>query len=146
MHATNRKLLFLVTAFVEGATGLCLLALPALLFAILLGWEQATVDAIFVGRIAGASLLAMGIASWMARNDALAPAQRGLLTGILVYNTAASMLLVFAGAVLKMIGVLLWPAVALHAVLAVWCIRFLWLDRIMGDSGAAAVERRTPKR
>ena len=134
MPATSRKLFLLVTAFVEAATGLGLLILPAALFAILLGLEQATVDAIFVGRIAGAALLAIGIASWMARSDTLTPAQSGLLTGILIYNAAASMLLAFAGAVLKMIGVLLWPAVALHAILTVWCFSCL-----------RAVDRRTPK-
>ena len=125
MHATNRKLLLLVTALVEAATGLCLLILPAVLFAILLGLEQPTVDTIFVGRIAGAALLAIGIASWMARNDTRTPAQRGLLTGILIYDAAAAILLAYAGAVLEMSGVLLWPAVALHAILAVWCFSCL---------------------
>jgi len=145
MHVTDPKLLLVVTAVVEGATGLCLLFLPALLFALLLGWEQAMLDANFVGRIAGASLLAIGIASWIARNDAWTPAQRGLLTGILVYNATASMLLAFAGIVLKMVGILLWPAVALHAILAVWCLRHLWPDRIKRDSGGAAVEGRSPQ-
>jgi len=125
MYATNRKLFLVTTASVEAATGLCLLILPALPFAILLGLEHASTEAIFVGRIAGAALLAIGIASWMARTDTSTSAQLGLLTGILVYDTAASMLLAFAGAVLKMIGVLLWPAVALHALLAVWCFSCL---------------------
>jgi hypothetical protein len=132
MRATNRKLFLLVTAFVEAATGLCLLFLPAILFAVLFGLREATVDAIFVGRIAGAALLAIGIASWMARSDTLTPAQLGLLTGILIYDVAASMLLAFAGAVLKMIGFLLWPAVALHAILAVWCFSCLRPDSIPG--------------
>ena len=125
MHATNRKLLLLITALVEAATGLCLLILPAMLFAVLLGLERATVDTIFIGRIAGAALLAIGIASWMARSDTPTPPQLGLLTGIFVYNTTTSMLLAFAGAVLKMVGILLWPAVALHAILAVWCFSCL---------------------
>jgi hypothetical protein len=130
MRATNRKLFLLVTAFLETATGLCLLFLPAVLFAVLLGLKEATDDTTFFGRIAGAALLAIGIASWMARSDTLTPAQLGLLTGILIYDAAASMLLAFAGAVLKMIGVLLWPAVALHAVLAVWCFICLRPDSI----------------
>jgi hypothetical protein len=57
MRATNRKLFLLVTAFVEAATGLCLLFLPAVLFAVLFGLKKATVDAIFVGRVAVAALL-----------------------------------------------------------------------------------------
>ena len=121
MYARNRKLLLLITALIEGATGLCLLFVPAALFAILLGLDHATVDAIFVGRLAGAALLSIGVTSWMARTDTRTPAQVGLLTGILIYNAAATLLLVYAGALLKMIGVLLWPAVAIHAMLAVWC-------------------------
>jgi hypothetical protein len=66
----------------------------------------------------------------MARNDTRTPAQLGLLTGILIYNVAASMLLAFAGAVLEMTGVLLWPAVAVHAILAVWCFGCLRPDSI----------------
>jgi len=88
MRATNRKLFLLVTAFFEAATGLCLLFVPAILFAVLFGLREATVDAIFVGRIGGAALLAIGIASWMARSDTLTPAQLGLLTGILIYDAA----------------------------------------------------------
>jgi hypothetical protein len=145
MRPTNRKLLLLVTALVEAATGLCLLILPAVLLALLLGVGQATVDAIFVGRIAGAALLAIGIASWMARNDTRTPAQLGLLTGILFYNAAAAMLLAYAGAVLKMIGVLLWPTVALHAILAVWCFSCLRPDGIAGDFRGEVVDSRTPK-
>ena len=145
MLATNRKLLLLTTAFVEAATGLCLLFLPAVLFAILFGLDPATADTIFVGRIAGAALLAVGIASWLARTATSTPAQRGLLIGLLVYNVAAAMLLAFAGAVLKMIGVLLWPAVALHAILAVWCFSCLRPDLIAGDFRGEVVDRRTPK-
>jgi hypothetical protein len=126
---TNRKLFLLVTALVEVATGLCLVLLPAALFGLLLGLEHVGVDASFVARIAGIALIAIGIASWMARADAFNPAQRGLLTGILIYDAAASALLAFAGIVLKMIGVLLWPAVALHAMLTIWCLGCLRPDR-----------------
>ena len=126
MSATNCKLFLSVTALVEATTGLCLLILPAVLFAVLLGLDPATADAIFVGRLAGAALLAIGVASWMARIDGRTPAQLGLLTGILVYNAAATLLLAYAGAILKMVGILLWPAVVLHAILAVWCFRCLW--------------------
>src|SRR5262245_29849502 len=119
------KLRLVVTACVETATGLCLLFLPAIMFAILLGVENATVETTFVGRIAGAALLAIGVASWIARADALTHAHLGLLIGIFVYNAVASILLAFAGTVLQMIGPVLWPAVVLHAVLAIWCLACL---------------------
>lgn len=129
MYAKNRKLFLSATAVVEAATGLCLLVLPAVVFAVLLGLDHATVDAIFVGRLAGAALFAIGIASWVARMDTRTPAQVGLLTGILIYNLAAALLLAYAGAVLKMFGVLLWPTVVIHAILAVWCFHCLQSDR-----------------
>jgi hypothetical protein len=132
MHATNRKLLLLVMAFAEGATGLCLLVLPAVLLAVLLGVEQPTVDATFVGRIAGAALLAIGVASWMTRDDTGSAAQRGLLVGLLIYNAVVALLLAYAGAVLAMAGILLWPTVALHAILTAWCFRSLWPGRMAG--------------
>src|SRR5262249_47587476 len=99
----------------------CLLFLPNILFSMLLGVAHPTKEAIFVGRLMGAALVAIGVASWIARADARTPAQLGLLTGIFIYNVGASTLIALAGAVLKMVGVLLWPAVALHAFLAVWC-------------------------
>ena len=132
MHATNRKLLLLVMAFAEGATGLCLLVLPAVLLAVLLGVEQPTVDATFVGRIAGAALLAIGVASWMTRDDTGSAAPRGLLVGLLIYNAVVALLLAYAGAVLAMAGILLWPTVALHAILAMWCFMCLRPDRRAG--------------
>jgi hypothetical protein len=52
-----------------------------------------------------------------------------LLTGILIYNVAAAILLAYAGVALKMIGVLLWPAVAIHAILAIWCFGCLRPER-----------------
>ena len=116
----KRNLFLIVIAAVEAATGLALLLLPSVPFALLLGLESATVEAVFVGRIAGAALLAIGVASWMARKDALNPSLFGLLVGILIYNTAVSILLVYAAAILKMTGVMLWPTVAFHALLAVW--------------------------
>ncbi len=129
MYARNCKLFLSVTAFVEIATGLSLLILPAVVLTVLLGLDHATADALFVGRLAGAALLAIGVASWIARFDSRTTAQLGLLTGILIYNAAASMLLAFAGVVLKMIGVLLWPAVVLHAILAVLCFSCLQSGR-----------------
>ena len=116
----KQNLFLIVIAAVEAATGLGLLLLPSVPFALLLGLEGTTVEAIFVGRIAGAALFAIGAASWMARKDALNPSLFGLLVGILIYNTAVSILLVYAAAVLKMTGVMLWPTVLFHALLAIW--------------------------
>ncbi|MET0744417.1 MAG: hypothetical protein ABWY78_13690 [Microvirga sp.] len=94
------------------------------------------IETLVVGRITGASLLAMSIGSRMARRDASTPTRRGVLTGILGYDAAATVLLAYAAAALKMTGILLWPAVALHAMLAVRCVACLRPERAAGGSGA----------
>jgi len=119
MNAKRNSFLIVVAA-VEAATGLGLLLLPSVAFALLLGLEGAAVEAIFVGRIAGAALVAIGVASWIARKDELNPSLFGLLVGILIYNAAVSILLLYAAAALKIAGVMLWPTIVFHALLAVW--------------------------
>lgn len=133
MSATSRKQFLTVTALAEAPLGLCLLFLPAFPLAILLGVEPAPVETLFVGRVTGAALLAIGVASWIARTDTLTPAQFGLLTGLFIYDATAAILLIFAGTVLNMAGVVLWPAVALHAVLAAWCWICLRSDEPAND-------------
>src|SRR5262245_52509712 len=92
MYAKNEKLFLVLTAFVEAGAGICLLFLPNILFSMLLGVAHPTKEAIFVGRLMGAALIAIGVASWIARADARTPAQLGLLTGIFIYNVGASTL------------------------------------------------------
>ena len=136
VNAANRKLFLIVTALAEGSIGLGLLLLPSVPLALLLGLESAAVEAVLVGRIAGAALVAIATASWAAKAEALNPAVFGLLSGILIYNTLVLILLVYASALLKMAGVLLWPTVVAHAVLAVWGALLLFRGEI-GDSRRA---------
>ena len=114
--------LMTVTAFVETGTGLLLLIWPALVFALLFGWRQVAPDTLLIGRVAGAGVISIGVASWPARRDTRTPGELGVLAGVLTYNVLSALLLAFAGAGLKMAGVLLWPAVVYHAVLAAWCV------------------------
>src|SRR4051794_13919051 len=100
--------LLLVTAVVEVAAGVGLLLLPVVAFELLLGVSRPAPEAVFVGRVAGAALLAIGVASWAARPDKHSSAQVGLLAGLLLYNCAAAALLVYAGLGLSMDGVALW--------------------------------------
>ena len=111
-----------VTALVEGPTGLLLLVWPALVFALLFGWHLPAPETLVMGRIASTGVLSIGIASWAARADARAPAQLGVLAGVLTYNAPGAAVLVFAGTVLSMAGVALWPAVAYHVALAAWSL------------------------
>jgi hypothetical protein len=117
--SANRKL-FLVLASTEALIGLSLILLPAVPLALLLGLTGVAIEAIFVSRIAGAALVAIGVVSWMARAEELNPSLFGLLIGVLIYNAAVTILLLYAGIVLRMVGPLLWPTVAFHAVLVVW--------------------------
>jgi hypothetical protein len=112
----------MVTALGEAATGLFLLVMPAAVLTLLLGVKEAGDEALFLGRILGSALLAIGVACWLARRDPGGPAQHGMLAGVLIYNVAAAALLACAGLVLKMTGLFLWPAVVLHTALAVWCV------------------------
>jgi hypothetical protein len=41
------------------------------------------------------------------------------------YNLAADAIFAFAGLSAGLVGVALWPAVALHAVMTVWCLASL---------------------
>src|SRR5262245_7638340 len=117
----QRAYLLIATAIIEAGTGLLLLVLPSAPIAMLLGIGSAAPETLLVGRVAGAALLALGIACWPAQGDRKGPAQFGLLIGILIYDVTAAGLLTYAGLALGMTGIALWPAVALHTALAVWC-------------------------
>jgi hypothetical protein len=111
----------MTTVLIELPVGLLLLAAPAALTRLLLGATLDTAASSTVARIAGAALLAVSVACWTARDDAPGHAVRGVIVAVLVYNCLAALALAHAGAVLELAGVLLWPAVALHLALAVWC-------------------------
>jgi hypothetical protein len=102
------------------------MVLPAVPQALLLGTNQASPEATFFARIAGAALVAIGLACWLGRSDPGGPAQLGLIVGLLAYDLAAAALLVYARLYLSLAGLALWPAVVLHVVLAVWCVVCLW--------------------
>jgi len=110
----------MVTALSEGGTGIALLAAPAVVFALLLGVESPAPEALVVGRVSGGALLAIGVTCWLVQGES-GQIQRGVLAGVLIYDVAAAALLAYAGAVLSMAGAALWPAVALHGALALWC-------------------------
>jgi predicted membrane-bound dolichyl-phosphate-mannose-protein mannosyltransferase len=111
-----------LTAIIEVATGLGLMAVPSVVVRLLLGSPLDTSAAAMLGRVAGAAVLALGVACWLARDDTQSRATRGLVVAMLMYNIPATAVLAFAGIGLGLHGVALWPAVVLHAVMAIWCI------------------------
>jgi hypothetical protein len=110
-----------LTAIIEAATGLGLLAVPSVVVRLLLGSPLDTSAAVTLGRLAGGALFALGVACWLARGDTQSRAARGIVAAMLLYNVAFAALLAFAGVGLGLHGVILWPAVALHAAMAIWC-------------------------
>lgn len=107
---------------IELGAGLALLCLPSATASLLIG---ATLDApgpLTVARLGGAGLLALGLACWLGRDDAQGAAARGVVTAMLLYNVGAVAVLAFAGIGFGLHGVALWPAVVLHAAMAVWCV------------------------
>jgi hypothetical protein len=124
------KPLFIVTAVAEVSTGLALLVSPALVASILIGAPFDTPADSVVGRVAGAALLALGTACWRARNDGLSSSASGLVSGMLLYNAFTVLVLAEAGLVLHLVGIGLWPAVVLHAVMAIWCLAVVLVKRV----------------
>ena len=118
------KRLLTLTALIEAATGLGLIALPAVVVRLLLGAEISGA-AIPLGRVAGVALLALGVACWLASYDKESCAARGVVSAMVLYNLGATVVLGAAGLGSQPSGVALWPAVVLHAAMAVWCITSL---------------------
>lgn len=123
------KVLLVVTAASEAATGLALLLLPSMVVSLLLGATLDTPSGSVVARVAGAALLALGTACWLARNDQQSGAAKGLVAALLLYNAATIAVLVYAAYGLALSGIGLWPAIIVHAVLAAWCVACLRMNK-----------------
>jgi hypothetical protein len=115
------KALLVVTAAVESGTGVALLAAPTWAVALLLGARLDSPAAIVVARIAGAALFSIGLTCWLARKSPEGDAHTGRIVGLLAYNVAVAALLVLASVAEHLHGIALWPGVALHAGLSIWC-------------------------
>jgi len=118
------KRLLKLTALIEVPTGLGLMAVPVIVVRLLLGADISGAS-IPLGRVAGAALLALGVACWLAQYDAQSCAARGLVSAMVLYNLGAVVILGAAGIRSQPVGIALWPAVILHAVMAVWCVTSL---------------------
>jgi hypothetical protein len=120
------KSLFATSATIEVPTGLGLMAVPTVVVQLLLASPLDASAAVMLGRVAGAALLALGIACWLARDGTRSSAARGLVAAMLVYNVAVAAFLAYSGIGLGLRGVALWPALIVHAAMAIWCAACLW--------------------
>ena len=116
------KKLLAIAAVAEAATGLALLVVPSLVGRLLLGAELSGVSVV-IGRVTGIALIALGVGCW--------PGQTAL-SGMLAYSSLVTAFLAYLGIRGKWVGPLLWPAVALHAVLTLFLARS-WLAKRRTD-------------
>jgi hypothetical protein len=124
------KKVLVLAAVSEAATGLVLLTAPALVGRLLLGVELAGA-AIPVARIAGIALIALGVGCWPG----------SALAGMLTYSILVTVYLACVGIAALFAGVLLWPAVGVHAVLTVLLARVAFAQRQAKVAGIDAANR-----
>ena len=122
----------MVTALVERSIGVTLLFSPPFVAGLLLGASLEAPAALIVGRVTGAALLSLGGGCWLARDERPSRAVRRLIAMMPLNNCTAGAVLADAGARLGLVGALMWPAVALHVVLAVWCVVYIRNGRVEG--------------
>ena len=120
------KALQTATAVIELGAGLALLCCPSATVVLLVAAPLEIPTALTVVRVGGAGLFALGVACWLARGDTQSRAARGLVAATLFYNVATVVLLAFANLGNGLHGVALWPAVFLHAAMALWCAACLF--------------------
>jgi hypothetical protein len=96
----------------EIATGLALLIVPSLVGQLLLGVELTGVVTT-VARVTGIALIGLGVACW--------PGPPRI--GMLIYSVAVTLYLAYIGVSGGSSGMLLWPAVVLHAIIAALLVR-----------------------
>ena len=106
------KKLLILAATGEALTGVILLAYPPIVIWLLFG-EKITGAGVLMSRIAGICLIALGVACWPGSGT-----QRAFY-GMVTYSTLAMLYLIYIGVRGEMVGVILWPAVVVHAILVV---------------------------
>ena len=108
-----------LTAVIEAATGLALIAVPAVVVRVLFGADISGAS-IAVGRVAGCGLLSLGLACWPDRGrTGNTAAARAMLT----YNVLATLYFLRLGIGGEWVGPLLWPVAALHGILSLLLVR-----------------------
>jgi hypothetical protein len=122
-----------VKAFGEALVGLAFLAFPSMTVSLLTGEGIAEPGGVLFGRLAGVTLLAFGISCWLARQESQSRAAIGLVWALLFYDFAAVPIFLSVHFGMGLLGIALWPAVALHSGLGVWSV-FCLRKAIQGAS------------
>jgi ribosomal protein S18 acetylase RimI-like enzyme len=130
----------IATAIIEAGAGFALLGFPSRAVELLLGAPLVAPDALTVARVGGAGLLTLGAAFWLARGDTQSRAARGLVTAVVLYNVAVVFILGFVGIRSERVGLVLWPAVALHIAMTIWCVVSLRYASTVGTERKSPLE------
>jgi hypothetical protein len=109
---------------VEIGTGLVLMIDPRIVVVLLVGAKEMG-EGMPLGRFPGIALLAQGLACWPSQQRA--ESGRPAFRGMLVYNVLIALYLAYLYIVGHLGGLLLWPGVALHAVVALLLV-WTWRD------------------
>jgi hypothetical protein len=125
------KSVLIFAAVAEAATGLALLVVPSLVGQLLLG-EDLTGVAIPVARVTGIALIGLSVACWPGPP----------LVGMLIYSTLVALYLAYLGFEVGLTGILLWPAVVVHAILTAL---FTWALQGKKQSVPTTVDGATQK-
>ena len=112
------RTLMMAAATLEVVTGIALLVSPALVARLLLAQDVAGTGAA-IGRLCGVALLSLGVACWPGHEESGDRVVSQALPAMLIYNSLAAAYLGFLRSAGGFSGVLLWPAIVLHAALAV---------------------------
>jgi hypothetical protein len=110
--------LLILSAAIEFATGIALIAAPDLVAHVLLG-DGLSSSGVAVARLTGIALLSLGLGCWPGRDHATAHATWALF----IYNLLAAIYLGYLRVAGGFAGYLLWPACALHAVMTLLLVR-----------------------
>jgi len=109
----------------EVITGLALIFKPAIVIKLLLGVEASGMEMV-IGRCFGIGLFGLVFACWPDTQKSVS--STAAFRGMLIYNALIAAYLAYLGIVGHVGGVLLWPAVALHAVMTGLLVRSMRLD------------------
>lgn len=134
--------LLTITAALEAATGVALASAPSVVVVVLLGAPLDSPAGLLIGRVLGAALFSLGLACWLARDDAQGRTAAGVIAAMLLYNVAVVSLLVYARIGLLMSGIGLVPAVTVHSALAVWCVACIRIARRNASGLTQQITRR----
>lgn len=119
------RLLLIVTAVFEAATGLLLIVWPSAVLAILFGPASAMPIGPTGAQVAGVVLLVLGLGCWFARDREAKPAGRRMVATMLLYNVVIAAILAATGIYYAIAGIMLWAAIMAHLALAAWCVASL---------------------